>query len=932
MASTTRNRYGEFGSTAGLTNGDGPRTFQSSSLGQGLGGSSSWNGGIWGNTAIGSGLRGTLNDAARSQGTLDTSKVSTPLLTRVIGIADTGNLDNSEAITGSGSLLPSSESDTWGRPKKTQWPSPTDISLLSNGSTNHASTSPVRQRNSGRSTSPYFNSTQPSAIGQSVTAKSSQNYLDPTSGSFKSSGTFDSFYQSHSTRQNSEDTLRRPSHSIVFGSNENGYSQNTRSTSNASVGFSGYNSTVASRSGSSPPSRSDLNHQPQHNLDQSLNYPQSQFLNSEISSHRPREASHTPTYLPNGNHRYQSQGSTLQFGELDAAFSKLDVGKESQSSYPSYYDVAHQSGSNSAGLAPVVNNQAYRHNQSTFGVDSRAGSNYGSQYRMQYGDRSSYPMDNNDIRRSQESPQYSASGTPPLMEHQRVGSTASLRGSVSGGQTAMLDRKLRQVQQTEQQQQVYLANQLNSVHLRGFPTPYEYPNQTMLRVSPQAPYYPMTGLPDYPIGRTVPRGPMLDPTAGENMRSTLLEEFRSNSKGTKRYELKDIYDHVVEFSGDQHGSRFIQQKLETANSDEKDQIFREILPNSLQLMTDVFGNYVIQKFFEHGNQSQKKILANQMKGHILELSLQMYGCRVVQKAFEHILTDQQALLVKELEHQVLKCVKDQNGNHVVQKAIERIPAEHIQFIINAFQGQVHSLATHPYGCRVIQRMLEHCQEPARGLLLEELHFCASSLIVDQYGNYVTQHVIEHGRPDDRAKIISLITSQLITYSKHKFASNVVEKSIQFGTDDQRQEIVRILTLMDEKGESPLQQLMRDQYGNYVIQKLLAQLKGSEYDNFVEQIKAQLQQAKRFSYGKQVGAIEKLVNTASTPSLPHVHHNQSPSQLDTSAVHTPPLLTEDTHSPQTSSLPSTNTSTVDGPTSDRKTSTGLSIETTPTNSV
>lgn len=88
---------------------------------------------------------------------------------------------------------------------------------------------------------------------------------------------------------------------------------------------------------------------------------------------------------------------------------------------------------------------------------------------------------------------------------------------------------------------------------------------------------------------------------------------------------------MVEFSGDQHGSRFIQQKLETANSDEKEQVFREIQPNSLQLMTDVFGNYVVQKLFEHGNQTQKKILANQMKGHVLSLSTQMYGCRVVQK-------------------------------------------------------------------------------------------------------------------------------------------------------------------------------------------------------------------------------------------------------------------------------------------------------------
>jgi len=88
---------------------------------------------------------------------------------------------------------------------------------------------------------------------------------------------------------------------------------------------------------------------------------------------------------------------------------------------------------------------------------------------------------------------------------------------------------------------------------------------------------------------------------------------------------------VVEFSGDQQGSRFIQQRLETANSEEKEIIFTEMLPEVAQLISDVFGNYVIQKFFEHGDQGQKKALANKMKTRIYTLSLQMYGCRVVQK-------------------------------------------------------------------------------------------------------------------------------------------------------------------------------------------------------------------------------------------------------------------------------------------------------------
>lgn len=52
--------------------------------------------------------------------------------------------------------------------------------------------------------------------------------------------------------------------------------------------------------------------------------------------------------------------------------------------------------------------------------------------------------------------------------------------------------------------------------------------------------------------------------------------------------------HVLS-SVDQHGSRFIQQKLENCTVEEKASVFREVLPHASKLMTDVFGNYVIQK-------------------------------------------------------------------------------------------------------------------------------------------------------------------------------------------------------------------------------------------------------------------------------------------------------------------------------------------------
>lgn len=61
-------------------------------------------------------------------------------------------------------------------------------------------------------------------------------------------------------------------------------------------------------------------------------------------------------------------------------------------------------------------------------------------------------------------------------------------------------------------------------------------------------------------------------------------------------------------SADQYGSRFIQQKLETATTDEKNMVFDEIVPHALSLMTDVFGNYVVQKVILFQIQSDSVVL------------------------------------------------------------------------------------------------------------------------------------------------------------------------------------------------------------------------------------------------------------------------------------------------------------------------------------
>lgn len=88
---------------------------------------------------------------------------------------------------------------------------------------------------------------------------------------------------------------------------------------------------------------------------------------------------------------------------------------------------------------------------------------------------------------------------------------------------------------------------------------------------------------------------------------------------------------MVEFCGDQHGSRFIQQRLEQGQDEDRATVLAEIEPDTFALMMDVFGNYVIQKLFEVCNQGQKVQLAAKMEGNVFKLSLEMYGCRVSER-------------------------------------------------------------------------------------------------------------------------------------------------------------------------------------------------------------------------------------------------------------------------------------------------------------
>jgi len=259
------------------------------------------------------------------------------------------------------------------------------------------------------------------------------------------------------------------------------------------------------------------------------------------------------------------------------------------------------------------------------------------------------------------------------------------------------------------------------------------------------------------------------------------------------------------------------------------------------------------------------MLANTMEGHILALSLQMYGCRVVQKAIEFVLPEQQATIVKELEPHVLRCVKDANGNHVIQKLLERVSSERLAFV-SMFRGNVYELATHPYGCRVLQRCLEHLPEEQTRSLLDEMHNYTNNLMLDQFGNYVVQFVIEYGKPRDKNLVLDRLKGNMLKMAQHKFASNVCEKALVCADYEHRRILLQEITKPKPDGITPVADMMKDQFANYVLQRALIVAEGEEKETLFGLVRPQLIAMKKSSnvFNKHLGSIERLIEKHPIP--------------------------------------------------------------------
>lgn len=224
-----------------------------------------------------------------------------------------------------------------------------------------------------------------------------------------------------------------------------------------------------------------------------------------------------------------------------------------------------------------------------------------------------------------------------------------------------------------------------------------------------------------------------------------------------------------------------------------------------------------------------------------------YGARTMLKMMAQAPREVMNTLVENFRGFYMATLLHSNGRPVVSELVLR--PEHREIALEEAKGQWPRLATDKHASRMVQELVES-RSNSIGPLLEELvsDHGVEELAFNVYGNYVLQEAIQTCDVSAAQRTLDKVTHNLGRFVCHRFASNVVEKLIQrFSGSDALDQLVDTLLIDDTE----FLRVMKDQFGNYIIQKMLGAVSKSALENLLGVMKQHLCDLNRTAYGRHV---------------------------------------------------------------------------------
>ena len=199
---------------------------------------------------------------------------------------------------------------------------------------------------------------------------------------------------------------------------------------------------------------------------------------------------------------------------------------------------------------------------------------------------------------------------------------------------------------------------------------------------------------------------------------------------------------------------------------------------------------------------------------------------------------------------IVQLSSDSNSSHIIIKYVNVIKyPKNCEMFDSVFNNFI-PLCKDKHGCCVIQKCIEAGINEQKEKLFSLSNQYCSQLISDQFGNYVIQYVVGLNNEIINKNIVKVIIDDLIKLCKEKYASNVIEKFL-FIKSLESQEVIQCII----NQEKNLHELIIDQYGNYIIQRILSIVSPEIRLNLITFIVSWYEEIKNLSFGNRL--ITKL---------------------------------------------------------------------------
>ena len=275
------------------------------------------------------------------------------------------------------------------------------------------------------------------------------------------------------------------------------------------------------------------------------------------------------------------------------------------------------------------------------------------------------------------------------------------------------------------------------------------------------------------------------------------------------------------------GSKLFQKYFKSFQSDEIIHLlYLEICPNLEEFITDPYANYFCKRFFSFLNQKDRIDFLFVIEKSIVKLSSDSIGTYPIQTIIEHVGSkNEKNIIINALKDNIKELSLDPFGTHVLEKLLACFEEEYVTFIYNYIVDNFLELANNCNGICIVKKLLsfthkKNLHDKLKILVKEN----ALQLISHPYGNFVIQVVVECW--NDYNDILYLFDKKYYNLSLEKYASNVVERCIEKDGNILNNYIDEIINI------NKICEVMKSNYGNYVIQKAIKLAKGEHKQKLV----------------------------------------------------------------------------------------------------